>query len=348
MNFHDKTITTGTKKVDDLLRNIFWASLEYIRDSNLVSRDYSGNPGDLTPLFLSDGATADGYELVPLQYSGGKVPIVGIDSSILLIGESSGGYLFSLKGSIISEFKDIYSVYRVGPFPLFYSLETFSLISELVGLSNAFVRWGYSQDPSVAKRVLIAFFEFILIRLANRLHRDSVIVLDGSLAFLRLLSGASIRSLYNDLSIYGNSLVGVSKRTRLVRKYPRLFSVVARSPYPCVVRIPKQGGFGFSPYRVYVGVFRVGGVPMRVDVGLTGMDSINILNYMHSASHTSSGYLEVLKEAHILSKTSRGEVICLKQYVESEFGVKFIDTFSLRDVLFGAFNSVLGGGNENL
>lgn len=348
MNIHELTTTNKIKTFDELLRNIFESSLESIKGSNLVSRDNNGNPGDLTPLFLSDGAAVNGYDLIPLQYSDNEVPIVGIDSSIILVGESSEGYLFSLKGCVISEYKNNYNIYRVGPFPLFYNEKTLSMIRKITGFTGSYVRLWYSLDPSTAKRILIAFFEFILIRLANSLFTDSVIVLDGSLALFNLLSENNIKSIYNELSSCGNSLVGLSKKTRLVRRYPWLFSIVAKSPYPCVIEIPGQRALGDMLYKVYIGVFRVGGVPMRVDVGLHGMDHNNILNCVFSASHTSSGYLEVLKEAHILSKISRGEVIGLKQYVESEFGVRFIGTFNLRDVLFGAFNSALGDANENL
>ena len=116
-----------------------------------------------------------------------------------------------------------------------------------------------------------------------------------------------------------------------------------------MVKIPKMRSLEGAPYTVYVGIFRLAGVPMRVDLAkIPGSSEVDVLNYVYSSSHTSSGYLEVLKEAHILSKISRGEVIGLKQYVEAEFGINFIESFSLRDVLFGAFNSGLGGGNENL
>ncbi len=348
MNFHDGSITETTD-IDKLLRHIFVKSFELLRSKSIVARDPNGGVGDLTPLFLADGASIDGYDILGLEYVESPMSVVGIDSSIVVMGESSDGFLFGLKGVIVSEYMENYEVHKIGPIPIFFNEAFISEVSKIAGVGPLYFHLRNYTDISLAKRVLISFFEYLLIRFANRMFMDSIIVLDGSLSMLRLYSSVATRVLLRNLSLNNNSLVGISKKTKLARKYPWLFSLVVRSPYPCVVKIPKMGSLGGAPYTVYVGVFRLGGVPMRVDLArFSNGSEVDVLNYIYSSSHTSSGYLEVLKEAHILSKISRGEVIGLKQYVEAEFGINFIESFSLRDVLFGAFNSGLGGGNENL
>ncbi len=348
MNVHELSIRIKNKTLKDILENLFLNSLENIRGDNIVSRDVSGVVSDLTPLFMADGAGVDGYNVIDLKSVDDYVPIIGIDSSIVVVGESKGGLLFSIKGALVSEYRGVYHVFKVGPLPIYLDEDTLVSMLESINVTGSSRYFKGFLEPSDAKRFLISIFEYLLMEFADEVMDRGLIVLDGSLSLFKSFLDSGSSGIFLG-RIRKNSLVGIAKKTRLVRRYPWLFSLVVRYGSPCAVSVPRYTRERGYPYNVYIGVFRRGGLPMRVDVGSLGVISDeDVLNYLYNASHTSHGYIEVLKEAHILSKMSRGELIGVKKYVESEFGVKFIGSYGLRDVIFGAFNSLVGDNNENI
>jgi len=345
MNIHDKSIT-GTGRDGYRVMDILMETLKSVRGKSVVALSPNSGFSDLSPLFLYDGADIDDGAVIKLSGGLSDYTVVGLDSSIVLVGEACDGFLFGIKGAFVAEVGGEYRIHRFGPFPFYYNDEVVSVISRLDGFTSLRMLWRRYPDLSMAKRLTIIFFEYLLAELASSMYRDSLIVIDGSLSMMRFLGLSILKNLIDMVGGSGGHLIGVAKRTRLVRRFPWLFSAVARAGEPCVVRVPIDGLDNF--YEVFIGVFRPGGVPLRVDVASSGGDSVKVLNNIYSAGHTSHGYLEVLKEAHIVSKMSTGEVIALKRFLEDRYDVRFINSFGLRDVIFGAYNCSLGGNGEGI
>jgi hypothetical protein len=147
---------------------------------------------------------------------------------------------------------------------------------------------------------------------------------------------------YEDNNI---SVVGLSKKSKIFKKYPELFAIMLSRAEPIYLRVPHylaRLGRACEYIDTFIVKFSSIGFPFRVDIVREGRYH-TILNEIFSSSINEYGYPEVLKEAHILSKLSRFEMLALRRFIEV-LGGNFHDSFRLRDIIFGAFNSSHGDG----
>jgi hypothetical protein len=318
-------------------------SLEFLRGEVLIPRDSGDNVFNYLPLLPPMSESTDGFEFYGFRRVSDVRPMAGLDSSVVPIAESRDGFVLGVKGAIVYDYGLGYEAISVGPMPLYISLKLIDFYSSRFGLSPNFVRRA-ALDIGYAKRLSIDIFENILLERTFSRYRDLIILLDGS-----LIGPVKYRNLIrNSLLMRARdrvvSVVGISKRSKLLKKYPYLYGIVVSKGVPGALKVPpvvfkrRLGGVN-----VFIARFNPLGIPFRVDI-CDYEDFQRVLDEIYSSKLGDSGYPEVLKEAHILSKFSWSEVIVLRRFLES-IGAEFRQAFRLRDVLFGAYNKSSGMGD---
>lgn len=343
--------STKTISSDEIL-GMLLLTLNYASKQNFIPRDPDGLSYNYLPLLKnSNEINLDKYEVIfldeyihqePTYY---KIPIIGIDSSIIPIAESSKGIVFGLKGTAICENQSSYSMLRIGPIPIYITKNIFKRILELMGINNIDVN--YLNILNI-KRFLIDIFEYVLIEKAITNFPNSIIILDGSLSSIYRRSLWLARNIYSLVKRKSCSIVAIPKKSVLMRRIPEVFGLVLSLGRPCAIKVSGKFLRDTINYHVYITLFKTTGIPFRVDISkYNSIGCENILHILALHKFTVNGYPEVLKEAHIFSKLSRNEIIVLRHLIERNGG-KLISTFKLRDSLFGGFNMLGGGRDETL
>jgi hypothetical protein len=346
MNFHEY-FTRHQVEVEtgDFYR--FLEVLHYLDDEVLIPRDIDGGVFNFLPLLVNssnEGYITDFVEFSRMELSR---PLVGIDSSVVPIAESRDGFVLGLKGTIIVERGGGYEVVRVGPMPMYISLKLVEFYSKLSFLPKSLIRRA-AVDIGWAKKFAVSVFEDTLVSRVVESYSGVVVLMDGSLSSPFLGYRNRMVELCDVAREKNISIVGLSKKSRLLKRYPELYSFVLYKGLPGAIKVP---GFIIKrkiPFSIYISLFSVPGVPFRVDLFINEAQEV-VLNEIFSSSLSNIGYPEVLKEAHILSKISKFELIALKKFLEMK-GARFVATEKLRDVLFGEFNrsGSWGGLNEGV
>lgn len=282
-------------------------SLSYIKESVFITR-LPRRVMSYFPLFEVDSFDVDlNLDVVRLEridLTG--VRVVGVDTSIVPIAESVKGVLYAVRGAAVSfdtEY-DSYSIRVYGPTLVYYTPEVVEYLHRYVRLGlNSLLSSIY--DTYIAKKILVTVYEFnILSELVNNAEH-TLVILDGAIE-----SPIVRRHLYNELlnALYKNSVgvIGVSKRSRLIKKYFDRMIYLKKFGIDGFVRVSKPNQISST----YVGYFNVkSGMPFRVDI--SNNISPSYLNIIYSLPSNSFGYPSVLVEAHTVAKLKYRDVLGL-------------------------------------
>ena len=310
-------------------------TLKYLDGEVLIPREVEDGIFNFTPFFGGEEDEEPLTNFHPFHKVERYRKIIGMDSSVIPVAESKDGFVLGLKGSVVIEFKDSYEVVVLGPTPIYISLKNTKIFTDSLGYPKGFVKRA-SLDIGYAKKLAIDVFEAKILMNILEEYRDSIILLDGSLAGSFKYDKERFSHVLNLAKLHDNFLAGISKKSKLMKRYPYFYKIAISHGVPGAIEIPKfiiKKNFLFS---VFISLFKGSGLPFRVDIPLNE-DPVSILNQIYSSSITPVGYPEVLKESHILSKFSRFEILVLKRYLEFR-GAYFVNTERLRDMIFGAFN----------
>ena len=310
-------------------------TLEYLNGEVLIPREVEDGTFNFLPFFGDEEDEMSSINFHPFHKVERYRKIIGMDSSVIPIAESKDGFVLGLKGSVVIEFNDSYEVVVLGPTPIYISLKNIKIFTDFLGYPKEFVKRA-SLDIGYAKKLAVDVFETKILMNILEEYKDSVILLDGSLVGLFKYGKERFSHVLNLANLHNNFLAGISKKSRLMKRYPYFYKVTMSHGVPGALEIPKfiiKKNFLFS---IFISLFKSSGLPFRVDIPLNE-NPISILNQIYSSSITPVGYPEVLKESHILSKFSRFEILVLKRYLEFR-GAYFVSTERLRDMIFGAFN----------
>ena len=304
-------------KTNFALDSIFKQSLDELVGVELITR-YPRKIMSYFPLF--DITNTSNYfiddELIPLKRVDiRKYTLIGVDSSLLPIAESMEGILYAVRGSFVvyTPKEDKYRINVLGPSLIYYTKTFVKEIARYVKISLKTLNSSI-YDTYLAKKVLISLYEFqMLYNLAEK-FRDSIIIYDGSLKSPILRD-----SLYNILleTLYQNNvrLIGVSKRSRLVKKYFEYLISLKQLGVDSFVKIDLRKFFSIT----FVGYLRVSsGMPFRVDISRNS--PIDALNVLYSLPSNGFGYPSVLIEAHTISKLKYRDVLALYYEIISRGG----------------------------
>ena len=333
MKVHEQFKNTRLEEQADI--SLIMDSLEYLKGEVLVPRDVEDGVFNFMPLFRGDEdeeSQINFYRFIKVERCR---KIIGIDSSVIPIAESKEGFVLGLKGSMVSEFNHSYEVMILGPALIYISPRSSRIFTELLRYPRAFVKRA-SLDISYAKKLAVDVFETGILINALKKYRNSIFLIDGSLAGPSKHHMERLSHILDLAKLGENTLVGISKKSKFMKKYPHLYKIAVSYGVPGALEVPSFVLKKSSSVNVYISLFKDSGLLFRVDIP-NFEDKSSVFNQIFSSPITSIGYPEVLKESHILSKISRFEILILRRYLEIK-GAYFVNTERLRDMIFGAYN----------
>jgi hypothetical protein len=153
--------------------------------------------------------------------------------------------------------------------------------------------------------------------------------------------GANIFDEHMMYEAYRNKMIyiaGVSKKSKLYKRYPNLVSTLYHCSEATSIKVPfKPISYSYAQNHIFIAKFSVRSVPLRIDIPKYIENPYRILDAIYTGASFNTGYPDVLKEAHVTSKLVRNELLSLK-ILARRLGGRFIDSSKVRDILFGSFN----------
>jgi hypothetical protein len=276
---------------------------------------------ELYPYFEETGATAVPGCIIPVKE--GR-PVASVDSTCVLIGESSDGALYAARTAVGISFEGALRRFvRLGPI-LVYASE-----SGLSGLGSRLSSPELSMllsDHAVAERVIRNTIERRVVDSLLSSEKSVVVMADGSLKHpFGQFSGHAAPSARR-----GNALVGFSKSSNLIFSEDAVKSLT-RAETPAY-QVLDEGAVD-----TMLAKFTRDGLVFRLDVARGDETAAVTLGRILWNDAFASGYPESLKLAHHLSVFSRADDQALKAYVTKRFKLRRLPTFTLRTIALGSF-----------
>ena len=319
------TLQGGQLTVLESLTREFEEAFAELAES--AERELSGKPfifssygRELYPYFEAADATLVPGCIIPVNE--GR-PIASVDSTCVLVGETSQGALYAARTAVGMSFEGtLRRFFRLGPI-LVYANST--------GLSGLVPHLPSSEldlllsDHAVAERFIRNTVERRVIEALSAGDGDTVVMADGSLKHPTGQLAASVLRRGGS----GRTTVGFSKSSNLILSEDAM-AALSRAPLPSY-HVLDRGGCS-----TVLAKFTVDGLVFRLDIA--GPEPAEtVLGRIMWNDAFASGYPDSLKVAHHLSVFSKADDQALKAFVTKRFGVKRLHTFPLRKIALGSF-----------
>ena len=301
-----------------------FAELEERADRELSGRSFvfSRYGRELYPYFEEADATLVPGCIIPIKE--GR-PVASVDSTCVLVGETSEGALYAARAAIGISFEGALRRYfRLGPILVYASG------SGLVGIDSSLSSPEFDMllaDHTIAERVIRNSVERRVIDALMSSDERAVVMADGSLKHPMGQFSLSLPRPSN----CGTCLVGFSKSSNLIFSESAV-SALSRSQVPAYHSIDGEG-----PAKTVLAKFTPEGLVFRLDVALSSEPVGQTLGRILWNDAFASGYPDSLKVAHHLSVFSKADDQALKAYVTRRFKLRQLPTFSLRRIALGSF-----------
>jgi len=304
-----------------------FAELAESADRELSGRNFvfSRYGRELYPYFEQADATVVPGCIIPIKE--GR-PVASVDSTCVLVGETSEGALYAARAAIGMSFEGtLRRFFRLGPILVYASG------SGLVGVDSNLSSPEFAmllEDHAVAERVIRNCVERRVVDVLMTTKEKAIVMADGSLKHpMGQFAGSLPRSGDRE-----NCLVGFSKSSNLIFSESAV-STLSRSQVAAYHSIGAEDDGG--PVRTVLAKFSPDGLVFRVDVA-RGIEPVQkTLGRILWNDAFASGYPDSLKVAHHLSIFSKADDQALKAYVTRRFRLRQLPTFSLRTIALGSF-----------
>ena len=364
MSRHTRQTTATQQKIsnflflEDPIAAMPYSFIEFCRDSMQTLR---GSQLYTLPTFVPgfantqfdgpDGAVLDiggpnGNDLIMLESVPTERPVVAVDTSTIKLGELQDGILCGLRGAIVILEAKRYRYLRHGPF-------VFSLGCNTPVASKSLENLGlppFSGEPNVdslLKRVRNMLERWLQFNISASV-KNAFVLIDGSLT-----AGTPdnpCRELERILEVArrsGNSMVAISKKTKLRIKNEALTNLLEHESNPCLLDVDSEITGQFPPYpvrflgRVFVAKLARFGFPFRIDIDrqISHSGAVTELSQLAGTDIVDQGYPETLRMAHVMSTFTAMDVLAMQAFAEAQFGLEMIPKLALRHSLFGPFGT---------
>jgi hypothetical protein len=275
-------------------------------------------------------------------------PVYGLDTSNIVLGETSEGILCAVRGSIVWREQDKYQYLRHGPF-IFNITEENKVI--LYNTLQFYLDEASSFDAPILERMVdrIRFiFERWLQEQLVEIAYNSLILWDGSLT-TRVVNGtiSFMDELLHDARKNHNNILALSKQTTLSVFGHRFYDLIEDHYVPCLLDIDdvarSQHG---SQLRTFGRIFAAKLSPSRftfrldIDRQIPLEEGVRAVSRLLGNELLRDNYPETLRLAHILSRFSFNEVLAMQRYVYDNYGLRFDTRPNIRQVLFGPYGGM--------
>jgi hypothetical protein len=267
------------------------------------------------------------------------VDLVAIDTGSIQIGSTENGVVIAVKGAVISQQDDKYSLHRMGPKLIHISRENQIAVLEGIGQGlgrqDMFVKTSKDGEKTISggsvgfKQVqdrIRNYVERKLQRFAISTIKGGIILFDGALSAREWDTPTKFledtrESAFNE----GNSLVGIAKRSDLEVDGVNILYLLTGTQEPCYREIRDPDWSALYPPSfgtIFVVRFGPGGFTFRTDVCPFIAPAKEILNRLYQNARICLGYPYLLKLAHIHSVFTKPEVVQLQVLAAKDYGLR--------------------------
>jgi len=263
--------------------------------------------------------------------------VAGVDSSCIPIAETAEGAIYAARAAaVFSSKKRLLSYLRLGPILTYIDEGAASKISQRLSGSDR-LSHAMLLDRAVAQRAIRVMLERALTAELAKVLSNSVILIDGSLKPSRFESSdSSLRRVLKAADEAGNSVIGLSKTTRiwlLSRLSHALYTSRSLPAYIDVDQLVTPLFRGVEG-RILLVRFAEDGHPFRVDVYPNGeVETPLSLTFSNDAFY--HGYPETLRLAHHLSVFTLAQREYVRSHLAKSLGAVCVPSEDVRYAALG-------------
>jgi hypothetical protein len=317
------------------------ATLEVIRKTTISSQhasEWLDDDGENLRLKLGNHEAP----LIKLFPSETSVPVIGIDTTNIDIGQTQKGILCAVRGTIVKAKNGRYEYTRYGPLPFHITNENRQILYDNV-VESFFGSQEYGAAPPLDKmsEVIRGLLERWLQHQVATSNSDTIILWDGSLAAPRVSRSLPlVRMILGEARNNSNSVLAFSKKTSLPLWSDSLDLVDSRLAPGLLdvdeeARASAMGQLIFLGH-VYAAKFSPGIYTFRVDIDRSiSSNTAEIGGKLLASECLHENYPETLRLAHVLSKFSSVEIVGIHRFIGKTYGFKASPGPNIRRTIFG-------------
>ena len=280
--------------------------------------------------------------ITPLEPIECEVSVVAVDTSVAVLGETDVGVIAAFKCAVVYSNDRRPEVFRYMTHLTERNRHIYVRLRRLLGASLSVK----SRPPKCSlDRMpyrLMNLLERITQRYASTQIRDGIVLWDGAMTRTKETSARIYRNTIRLAKNSRNSIVAISKKTRLrLKNGKRLSTFLDLEREPCFAEV-----HDFLPNsirkdlmgRVFVVKFAADGFTFRVDVAPSGgIECVDVLKKLMGTINFVYGYPELLARAHVYSYFTRNEVTALQARAMDMYTLRQTDAFDIRVHILGPF-----------
>jgi hypothetical protein len=293
-----------------------------------------------------------GGELIKLSPADSIIPVIGIDTTNIELGQTSQGMLCAVRGTVVKAEKGRYEYVRHGPFIFHITQRNRQALHDNLTESFLGVHQSGSAPPleKMMERIR-AMLEHWLQRQASFSHSGVLILWDGSLAAPRTSRSLPLMTkMLREAKERENSVLAFSKKTTLAL-WNGDCDIVDNRLAPSLLDIDQDAREGYAGQitflgHVYAAKLRPGSYTMRLDVdrSIPTARSVQAIQHLLSSDGLYENYPETLRLAHVLSKFSPAEVIGMHRFIGKTYGFQAHDSPNVRRAILSPLEGDFHGG----
>lgn len=266
------------------------------------------------------------------------IDLVAVDTGSMQIGSTENGVVIAVKGAVVSQQDDRYSLHRMGPKLVYISRENqigvLEGIGQGLGRPDMFVKTSQNGEKTISggsvgfKQVqdrIRNYVERKLQRFAISIITGGIILFDGALSAREWDTPTKFLEDTRELAFNeGNSLVSIAKRSDLEIGGVNILYLLRGTQEPCYREIVDPDWSALYPPSfgtIFVVRFGAGGFSFRTDVCPFIVPGEEILNRLYQNARMSLGYPYLLKLAHIHSVFTKPEIVQLQVLAAKDYGL---------------------------
>ena len=303
---------------------------------------------------LQHGQTTLQLKTIPLQPKPDQTPVIAIDVSSIRLGETSTGILLALRAATVWKQRGTaYRYLRFGPFPIHITdqnqhdiLSLFHEHAPTQRANNLLHQLTSTPDLNQTQtRITALLEEWLQTQIATQAQR-SLVLLDGNLTAGTNDSSNALTRLLETARNNHNTILALTKITRLRLNGQSITSLTQTSPKPCLLQLD-----GYQTTTAYNHVRQLGSIyvaklnhsqytfRLDTDANISNQQAVNAVEHLIANDLITDGYPETLRLAHIYATFTANEVIGIQRFLAHKYSIKIVPRPNIRRLLFGPYGT---------
>jgi len=307
---------------------------------------------EILPIF--QGQTTPQLKTIPLQPKPDQTPVIALDVASIRLGETDTGILLALRAATVGKQRGLaYRYLRFGPFPIHITDQNhhdiLTLFHErLPSLSpqRSSLHQSLSTMPDLNQtqtRITALLERWLQTQIASQ-TRSSLILLDGSLTTTATDQAATaITQLLQTAHNHHNTILALTKITRLRLNGHNITDLIQRDPKPCLLQLDNYQTTNSMRRLGAIYVAKLNHSPytfrLDTDADLSSQQAVEAVEHLIANDLITDGYPETLRLAHIHATFTANEVIGIQRFLAHTYGIKIAQRPNIRRLLFGPYGT---------